>query len=154
MSQPTGLKFCLLPVCPSCLPIFGSVPVLISSLSNYKLITFIVSTCQPLVICPIFVHVLWVLVCWLLLMLCVCVCCVVCVCVCVCVCVVCVCVWCVWCVCVCVCVVCVCGCVCGVVCVCVWCVRARVLCVCACVWCVCARVCVRARAELPHCESY
>ncbi len=43
MSQPTGLKFCLLPVFPSCLPIFGSVPVLISLLSNYKLITFIVS---------------------------------------------------------------------------------------------------------------
>ncbi len=75
VSQPTGLKFCLLPVFPSCLPIFGSVPVLIRSLSNYKLITFIVSTCQPLVICPIFVPVLWVLVCWLLLMLpCVCAC--------------------------------------------------------------------------------
>ncbi len=55
VSQPTGLQFCLLPVFPSCLPVFGSVPVLIRSLSNYKLITFIVSTCQPLVICPIFV---------------------------------------------------------------------------------------------------
>ncbi len=35
LSQPTGLKFCLLPVFPSCLPIFGSVLVLLSALSNY-----------------------------------------------------------------------------------------------------------------------
>ncbi len=71
LSQSVGLMFCRLSLFPSCLPIFGSVPVLISSLSNYKLITFVVSTCRPLIICPILVPVLWVLVCRLLLM-CVC----------------------------------------------------------------------------------
>ncbi len=35
LSQPIGLMFCRLPVFPSCLPIFGLVPVLIRSLSYY-----------------------------------------------------------------------------------------------------------------------